>query len=40
MAQAELLGGGNEILHSQLGNDTWQGEISFIVKAPSFYKSL
>jgi len=30
MAQAKWLERDNEILHSQPGNDTWQGDISFI----------
>jgi len=36
VAQAEWLGGDNEILHSQPSSDTWQWEISFIFKASAF----
>jgi hypothetical protein len=37
---SQWLRGDNEILQSQPGYDTWQGEISFIFKAPNFYKPL
>jgi len=36
--QAEWMGSDEEIFLSQSGYDTWQREITFILKIPSLYK--